>query len=132
MSSPPRQREKILSVLRYRYRCISTANWNEPFGAQLSRLDLIDKAPHPIFPGFDGANKRMLAFVKMFGCMLVLGRITTTNVSTFQAKPQMNPGVAHFDAFFAHVCIGVGNPYLLEVCTCRGHCFLLSGWFYGF
>ena len=56
-----------------RFKGSSAANWNESFGAQLPWLDLVHVAPHPVLPRLDGAHERMLTFVKMFGCMLVLG-----------------------------------------------------------
>jgi hypothetical protein len=33
--------------------------------------------------------------------MLVLGRIAASNVTAFQAKPEVDPAVAHLQAFFA-------------------------------
>jgi hypothetical protein len=45
----------------------------------------------------------MLSLVKMLGGMLVFGTIATTDMAAGEAKPQMNPGVAHFQAFLAAV-----------------------------
>jgi hypothetical protein len=43
----------------------------------------------------------MFGRVKMLGGMLILRRIATTHVPAFQARPQMHPSVAYFDAFRA-------------------------------
>jgi hypothetical protein len=55
----------------------------------------------------------MLALVKMFGRMLVLRRVTTTDISALQAQPKMDPPVSHFDAFFAHVLVCADELYLV-------------------
>jgi hypothetical protein len=99
----------------------SRADWNEFSGVQLSRLNLVHVAPHPVFLGLDGAYERMLAFVKVFGGVLVLGRVTAANLPALQAEPQMDPSVPHFDTFFAHVLVGAGYLYLVEVHACGGH-----------
>ena len=68
-------------------------------------LYLIHKAPHPVFAGFDGLHDGMFGRVEMFRCVLVLGRIATPNVTAFTAKPQVHPIIAHFQTFFASVCV---------------------------
>jgi hypothetical protein len=45
----------------------------------------------------------MLAAVKVFGSVLVLGGIAATHVSALHAQPQMDPAVPEFDAFLADV-----------------------------
>jgi hypothetical protein len=45
----------------------------------------------------------MLRLVKMLGCVLVLGRVTTANVAATQAFAEMNPAIAHFKAFLAAI-----------------------------
>ena len=39
--------------------------------------------------------------MKVFGGVLVFGGITAADVSAFEAEAKVNPGVAHFQAFFA-------------------------------
>jgi hypothetical protein len=39
--------------------------------------------------------------VKMFSGMLVFGTVTAADVATSKAKPQMDPGIAHFEALLA-------------------------------
>ena len=48
----------------------------------------------------------MFGGVEMFGRMLVLRRIATAHVATFAAQSQVNPTVAHLQAFFAALCMG--------------------------
>jgi hypothetical protein len=57
----------------------------------------------------------MLHFPKVFGGVLVLGRITTTHMPARQTQPQMNPRIAHLDAFFANMFVGVLNFNLIEM-----------------
>jgi hypothetical protein len=47
----------------------------------------------------------MFGRVEMFRCVLVFGRIATPNVTAFTAKPQVHPIIAHFQTFFASVCV---------------------------
>lgn len=47
----------------------------------LARNELVHVAPDPRLPGFYGAHERMLGIVEVPGCVLVLGRITATDVS---------------------------------------------------
>jgi precorrin-6B methylase 1 len=48
----------------------------------------------------------MLALMKVFCGVLVLGRITTANLSAFKAEPQMYPGISSLNAVFAHMRFG--------------------------
>jgi hypothetical protein len=57
----------------------------------------------------------MLHLPKVFGCVLVLGRITTPHMPACQTQPQMNPRIAHLDAFFANMFVGVPNFDLVEM-----------------
>jgi hypothetical protein len=88
---------------------------HESPGLQFSGNHLIDVAPNPFFPRFDGTHQRMLTLVEMLGCVLVLGGVATPNLSALQAHPQMNPCISRFNALFTHVLIRAGNPDLIEV-----------------
>jgi hypothetical protein len=81
----------------------------------------VDVAPHPAFARFDGPHQWMLAPMEMFGCALVFGRVTTSNIAALQAKPKMDPPVPHFDAFFADALVCAGDLYLVEMGTGGGH-----------
>jgi hypothetical protein len=51
----------------------------------------------------------------MFGRVLVLGRVATPHMPARQTQPQMNPRIAHLDALFANMFVGVLNFYLVEM-----------------
>jgi hypothetical protein len=69
------------------------------------RKQLINVAIPPVFSRLERANHRMLARVIMLGGVFVLRRIATTHVSATQAEPQVNPGVAHLQAFFTTLAL---------------------------
>jgi hypothetical protein len=43
----------------------------------------------------------VLGAVEVFGGVLVFGGVAAADVAAFHAQPEMHPGVAHFQAFFA-------------------------------
>jgi hypothetical protein len=47
----------------------------------------------------------MLCRVKMFGRMLIFGRIAAANMAARQAETQVDPGVSHLETFFAAIGI---------------------------
>jgi hypothetical protein len=64
-------------------------------------LDLVNETPAPVLAGFEAAHHGMVRMMEVFRCML-LGRIVATaNVSAKEAKPQMHPASAIFQAFLA-------------------------------
>jgi hypothetical protein len=67
-------------------------------------LDLIHVTPPPIFAWFKGLNDGVLGCMKMLGGMFVLGGIAATDVATLEAQPEVNPRVAHLQAFLASFC----------------------------
>jgi hypothetical protein len=67
----------------------------------------------------------MLRLVEMLGCVLVLGRVATTNVSATQAQAQVNPRVAGFDTVLTHMLIGFSDFDLIKVGAFFWHRFLL-------
>jgi len=82
--------------------------------AQLAH-NFIDVAPGPAFTRLDRPDNRVLAAVKMFGSVFVLGGITATHVAALRAQSEMDPGIAGFDAIFADVGIGVCDFHRAEV-----------------
>jgi hypothetical protein len=56
----------------------------------------------------------------MLGGMLVLGGIAATDVSAGQTETEVDPGVAHLQAFFATVSVGLHIVDLVEV-SAFGH-----------
>jgi hypothetical protein len=61
----------------------------------------------------------MGSLVKMLGGMFVLRGIAAAHVSAFQAKPQVHPGVAHLQTFFAAIPAGSDFADLLDVLAAR-------------
>lgn len=57
----------------------------------------------------------MMHVMEMFGGMFILRRITTAHMPADHAQPQMNPGIAKFDAFFANVSLRGRNLDLIEM-----------------
>jgi hypothetical protein len=58
----------------------------------------------------------------MFGSVFVLGRIAAADVPADQAQPQMDPRIAHLQAFLAAIAAGldVSNfTEMLAACSCR-------------
>jgi hypothetical protein len=53
--------------------------------------------------------------MKMFGGVLVLRRIATTDISADKTEPQVNPSITHLYAFFANVLGGRPDFDLVEV-----------------
>jgi hypothetical protein len=78
---------------------------------------LVHVTPSPILAWFQRFHERVLAGVKMFGRMLVFRRIAATDVATTQAQAQVDPGVAHLQAFFAPMGVRFYVMDLIEVGT---------------
>jgi len=74
---------------------------NAQLRLRLFNLHLIHKTPHPVLARFDGLHDGMFCGVKMFRCVLVFGRIAASDMAALAAKPQVNPTIAHLQAFFA-------------------------------
>jgi hypothetical protein len=58
-------------------------------------FEFIDVAPAPVFTGFQGLDYGMLGRMKVLGCVLVLRRIATTDMSAAHAQAQMHPLIVH-------------------------------------
>jgi hypothetical protein len=76
---------------------------------------LIYIAPAPIFAGLERFHDRVLGEMKMLGGVGVLRRIATADVAAFQAQAQVDPGVAHFQAFLAAVSVRCDFANLIHV-----------------
>jgi hypothetical protein len=64
-------------------------------------LNLIHKAPAPVFAPFERAHDRVLGFMKMLSGVTVLRRIATAYFSANHAEAKVHPLVADFQAFLA-------------------------------
>ena len=63
--------------------------------------DVVDVAVAPIFIWLERFDDWMLRGLEVFGRVLVLRAVTTTDVPTHQAKAQMHPGIANSQTVFA-------------------------------
>jgi hypothetical protein len=68
----------------------------------------------------------MLHGAKMFCGVLVFRGVATADVATAQTQAQMNPSVAHLEAFFAALGLWFDALDLVEVRTRFGHVGLLG------
>src|SRR5579859_5531759 len=85
--------------------------------------DFVDVAPKPVFARLDGLHNRMLGGVKMFGGMLVPGRIAATDVAANLAQAQVHPTVAHLETLFAAPQLWFQVTNLIRMGTGVGHRF---------
>jgi hypothetical protein len=54
----------------------------------------------------------MLGLMKMLGGMLVLGRITASDMPANEAEPKMHPSIAHFQALLTTIRVRL---YILDL-----------------
>jgi hypothetical protein len=59
--------------------------------------------------------------MKMLRRVLVLGGIATPHVAARQTEPQMQPGIAGFEAFLATFLTAMRNLDLTQMCAAFGH-----------
>jgi hypothetical protein len=81
----------------------------------------IHEAPHPVFSRLDRLHDGMFGGVKMLCRMFVFGRIAAADMAAFAAQTQMNPGIAHFQAFFAAFGLRFHFLDMTEVRTTFAH-----------
>jgi len=67
----------------------------------LGQIDFVHVAPAPVLARLERLHDGMLGLIKVFGGMLVLGRIAAADVAARETFPEMDPGVAHLQAFLA-------------------------------
>ena len=59
----------------------------------------------------------MLGEVEVLGRVLILGVIAAADMPTYLAKPQMDPGIAYFQAIFTAIRAWCDNLYLVKMTT---------------
>jgi hypothetical protein len=96
--------------------------------SSLFKHDLIEVAPKPVFTRLDGFHNRVLRGAKMLGGVLVLRGVAAAYMAASLAKPQVHPGVAHFDALLAGVNLGFEVANLVGVRASVGHGFPSSSY----
>jgi hypothetical protein len=57
----------------------------------------------------------MMHFVEVLGGVFVFGGVAAANVAAGEAETEMDPGVAHFEAFFAAFGFGLGGFDFVDV-----------------
>ena len=68
----------------------------------------------------------MLGLMKVLGGVLVLGGVAAADVAADETFPQVNPGIAHLQAFFAALATGLDLANFFYVGTrCRCGCHAL-------
>jgi hypothetical protein len=70
---------------------------------QLSRFDFIYITPDPGLSRLNRPYKRMFRLMKMFRSMLVLRRVTATNVPADKAHTQVHPRITHLYTLLTHM-----------------------------
>src|SRR5215471_8504103 len=79
----------------------------------------VQEAPDPIFTGFDGLYQRMGGRVEVLCRMAILGRIAAAHVAAGQAEAKVDPAIAHAQALFAAVGVGLYVVNLIQVRASR-------------
>jgi hypothetical protein len=98
--------------------------WRE---SRLATLELFEEqfvhvAPAPFFARLQGFDYRVPGRVKVFGRVLVLGRIAAADVAARFAQSQVHPTVAHLQTFFAALRRARGDPlHLIQMRAFRAH-----------
>ena len=63
----------------------------------------------------------MFGGMEMFRGVFVLGGVAAAHVAAFAAEPQVNPAVAHLQAFFAALGMRMNIPNVAEVRADAAH-----------
>jgi hypothetical protein len=60
--------------------------------------------------------------MEVFGGVFVFGGIAATDVAALEAQAKVDPGVAHFQALFAAVSVGLDGANLRKMLAVRHSC----------
>jgi hypothetical protein len=86
--------------------------------------DFVDVAPDPFLSRLDRPNQGMAGVMEVFGGVFVLRRIAASHIPANHAHPQVNPGVAKFDALFTDVNVGRPELDLIQMLAFLSHIYL--------
>src|SRR5579884_2525738 len=91
--------------------------WSNGSSGHISerQRNLIDVAPAPILAGLGGTYYGVFGGVEMLGRVLVFGRIAAAHMTADHAQPQVDPGVADFQALLAPAGMRVHIADLIHV-----------------
>jgi hypothetical protein len=84
---------------------------------QFARDNLIDVAPYPSLTRFNGTDQWVFRCAVVFRGVPVLGGIATSYVPARQAESQVDPLVAHCEAFLAAFFSRLPDLDLIEMFT---------------
>jgi hypothetical protein len=93
------------------------AGKSRPNASAVLDQDLVHITPHPVLSRLDGLDDGVMGRMKMLRCMLVLRRIATSDVAANPAEPQVDPGVAGFEALLTPVRVRFHVLNLIRVGT---------------
>jgi hypothetical protein len=79
--------------------------------------NFIHETPAPILAPFERLHDRVASLVEMFGRMPIDRRIAAANLSAITAPAQVDPRIAHFQAFFAAFGVWTKLSYLFDMCA---------------
>jgi hypothetical protein len=117
--------ELIRQIVRHSIHWIQESAFRRPTSSsKFAWHRLVQVAPDPSFSGLDGTDQRMLSFVKMLGCMLILGRVATADVPANKAHAEVDPLIASLHTVLTYMLVGLSNLDLIKVGTLFRHRFL--------
>jgi hypothetical protein len=87
------------------------------FSLLLSHHHIIHITPHPVFAWLKRLDDRVSSRMEMFRRVFVFGIITAAHMPTGHAQAQVNPLIAHRQAFLAPFRIGLYLVDLLDMQT---------------
>jgi hypothetical protein len=88
-----------------------------PYPGRLTHEHVVYITPAPILAWLERLDDWVLRLVKMFGCMLVLRRVAAAHVPALQAKTQVHPPVARFQALLATFPARLHFVNLIQMCA---------------
>ena len=82
---------------------------------ELSKLEheLIDRTPAPVLTRLEGLDNRVVGRVEMPGGVLILRRITATDMTTFETETQMYPRIPYSQTILTAIRAGCNFSYLV-------------------
>jgi len=72
----------------------------------LAQINLVHVAPAPVLARLERLHDGVLALMEVLGGVLVLGRITAADVAAGETFSEMDPAIAHLQAFLAALPAG--------------------------
>ncbi len=72
-------------------------------------------APDPGFARFNGTHERVVRSMKVFGGVLVLGRVTASYMTAFETEPEMHPSIPDLHAILANMDFRARGSDLIEM-----------------